>query len=100
MRYPHIVHAHFHDVLAHQRYDGSAIQRLNAFLAELAGRLAPATTHLPEDRLRLALTQVWASMSLLSMMPRLFDPFILLDFEALETRRAWVQQASRLLFVP
>ncbi|WP_426751197.1 TetR/AcrR family transcriptional regulator [Myxococcus sp. Y35] len=99
-RYPYIAHAHFHDALAQQRYDGRAIQRLNAFLAELAGRLAPATPHLTENRLRMALTQVWSSISLLSMMPRLFDQFILLDFGTLETRRAWVQQASRLLFVP
>ncbi|AKQ67240.1 Transcriptional regulator, TetR family [Myxococcus hansupus] len=100
LRYPYIAHAHFHDALAHQRYDGTAIQRLNGFLAEFAGRLAPAVPHLPENRLRMALTQVWSSLSLLSMMPRLFDQFILLDFGTLDTRRAWVQQSSRLLFVP
>lgn len=100
LRYPYIAHAHFHDALAHQRYDGTAIQRLNAFLAEFAGRLAPAVPHLPENRLRMALTQVWSSLSLLSMMPRLFDQFILLDFGTLDTRRAWVQQSSRLLFAP
>ncbi|QRO00052.1 TetR/AcrR family transcriptional regulator [Archangium violaceum] len=99
-RYPRIAHAHFHEALVHQRYDGAAIQRLNTFLGELASRLAPVTPHLSESGLRLALTQLWSSLSLLSMMPRLFDPFIRLDFGSLETRRAWVKQSSRFLFTP
>jgi AcrR family transcriptional regulator len=97
-RYPRIAHAHFREVLVHQRYEGMAIQRLNAFLGELAARLAPAAPHLTQDTLRMALAQVWSSLLLLSMMPKLFDPFILLDFGTLETRRAWVKQASRLIF--
>ncbi|ADO73247.1 TetR/AcrR family transcriptional regulator [Stigmatella aurantiaca] len=98
-RYPRIAHAHLHDALVHQRYDGAAIQRLNAFLGDLALRLAPVTPHLSEDKLRLALTQIWSSLFLLSMMPRLFDQFILIDFDTLETRRTWVKQSCRLLFV-
>lgn len=97
-RYPRIAHAHLRDVLVHQRYDGVAVQRLNAFLGQLAPRLAPAVPNLPENKLRMALAQVWSSMLLLSMTPRLFDQFILLDFGTLETRRAWVKQASRLVF--
>lgn len=97
-RYPRIAHAHFREVLVQQRYDGVAIQRLNAFLGELAPRLAPAAPHLTEHALRLALTQVWSSLLLLGMMPRLFDQFLLLDFATLETRRAWAKQASRMLF--
>lgn len=97
-RYPRIAHAHFREVFVHQRYDGVAIERLNAFLGELAPKLAPAAPHLPGDRLRLALAQVWSSVVLLGMMPRLFDQFILLDFGTLETRRAWAKQSSRLLF--
>ncbi|MCY1081066.1 TetR/AcrR family transcriptional regulator [Archangium lansingense] len=97
-RWPRIAHAHFREVLVHQRYEGMAIQRLNAFLGELAAKLAPAAPHLTPDMLRMALAQLWSSLLLLSMMPKLFDPFILLDFATLETRRAWVKQASRLIF--
>lgn len=96
--YPRIVHAHFREALVHQRYEGMAIQRLNTFLGELAPKLAPAAPHLTQEELRMALSQVWSSLILLSMMPRLFDQFILLDFRTLETRRAWVKQASRRLF--
>ncbi|MFP2924322.1 TetR/AcrR family transcriptional regulator [Pyxidicoccus sp. 3LG] len=96
-RYPRIAHAHLREVLVDQRYEGLAIQRLNAFLGELATKLTPATPLTP-DRLRLVLTQLWSSVLLLSMMPRVFDQFTLLDFRTLETRRAWVKQASRLLF--
>ncbi|MFY2563204.1 TetR/AcrR family transcriptional regulator [Corallococcus terminator] len=97
-RYPRIAHAHLHDALVHQRYDGAAIRELNAFLEALSGKLAPDTAHLTEERRRMALTQIWSSVSLMSMMPRVFDQLILLDFRTLETRRAWVKQSSRLLF--
>ncbi|QSQ13141.1 TetR/AcrR family transcriptional regulator [Myxococcus landrumensis] len=97
-RYPRIAHAHFHDALVHQRYDGAAIHRLNAFLEELSRKLAPATAHLTEDKRRIALVQLWSSVSLMSMAPRTFDQFILLDFRTLETRRTWVKQSLRLLF--
>ncbi|MCE9672097.1 TetR family transcriptional regulator [Myxococcus stipitatus] len=97
-RYPRIAHAHFHDVLVHQRYDGAAIQRLNDFLAELAERLAPAAPQLSPQKLRMALAQVWSGVALLAMMPRLFDQLLLLDFHTLETRRAWVKQTLRLVF--
>lgn len=99
-RYPRIAHAHLHDALVHQDYGSAAIQRLNAFLGELVSRLAPATPHLTEDRLRMALAQLWSPVLLLSMVPRLFDSFIHMDFGTLETRRAWVKQASRFLFTP
>lgn len=99
-RYPRIAHAHLHKALVHQRYDGPAIQRLNTFLGELATRLAPATPHLSESGMRLALAQLWSSVSLPSMMPRLFDSFVRFGFGTLETRRAWVKQASRLIFTP
>ncbi|MFY1827992.1 TetR/AcrR family transcriptional regulator [Myxococcus fulvus] len=97
-RYPRIAHAHLHDALVHQRYDGAAVQRLNAFLEELSRKLAPATPHLKEERRRLALTQVWSSILLVSMLPRVFDQVLLLDFRTLDTRRAWVKQYTRLLF--
>ncbi|MCP3136826.1 TetR/AcrR family transcriptional regulator [Pyxidicoccus xibeiensis] len=99
-RYPRIAHAHLREVLVSQRYEGLALERLNAFLGELVPKLAPAAPHLAQDKLRLALAQLWSSVLLLSMMPRVFDQFILLDFRTLETRRAWVKQASRLLFNP
>lgn len=97
-RYPRIAHAHFREVLVHQRYEGMAIQRLNSFLSELAAKLAPAAPHHTQNTLRMALAQIWSSLLLLSMMPKVFDPLILLDFGTLETRRAWVKQASRLIF--
>ncbi|MBJ6764411.1 TetR/AcrR family transcriptional regulator [Myxococcaceae bacterium JPH2] len=96
--YPRIAHAHFREALVHQRYEGAVIQRVNAFLAELAPRLAPATPQLSEVELRLALSQLWSSMYLLAMMPRLFDSFVALDFRSDKTRRAWVKQALRGLF--
>ncbi|WP_426745117.1 TetR family transcriptional regulator [Myxococcus faecalis] len=97
-RYPRIAHAHLHDALVHQRYDGAAVQRLNTFLEALSRKLAPATPHLKEARRRLALTQVWSSILLVSMLPRVFDQVLLLDFRTLDTRRAWVKQYTRLLF--
>ncbi|WP_141324494.1 TetR/AcrR family transcriptional regulator [Myxococcus sp. AB025B] len=97
-RYPRIAHAHLHDALVHQRYDGPAVQRLNTFLEALSRKLAPATPHLKEARRRLALTQVWSSILLVSMLPRVFDQVLLLDFRTLDTRRAWVKQYTRLLF--
>lgn len=97
-RYPRIAYAHLRDALVNHRYDGAAVRRLNTFLAELAPKVAPAAPHLTGDELRVALSQIWAALFLLAMMPKLFDPFVSLDFGDEERRRAWVRQMLKLLF--
>jgi AcrR family transcriptional regulator len=91
-QFPRIAHAHLHDALVKQSYGGLAVKRLNAFLGELAPRIAPATPHLSAEELRITLAQLWAAILMLGMLPGLFHAFLPLDFTREEDRRAWVQR--------
>lgn len=79
-----------------QRYDGDAIRRLNAFLEQLLERLAPEGGSERAEELRLLLMQAWGSLLLLGVLPRLFEPFLKLDFSDAAERRRFV----RALFAP
>ncbi|WP_224242516.1 TetR/AcrR family transcriptional regulator [Hyalangium gracile] len=96
-RFPRIAHAHLRDALVKQSYEGQAVKRLNAFLTELVPRIAPAVPHLSGEELRIALSQIWAAILLLGMLPGLFQKFVPLDFSVEEHRRAWVRQAMKTL---
>lgn len=91
-RYPRIAHAHLHDALVKQSYEGPAVKRLNAFLEELTLRVAPAAPHLSAEELRITLSQIWAALLTLGMLPGLFHAFLPLDFTQEANRRAWVQR--------
>jgi AcrR family transcriptional regulator len=91
-QFPRIAYAHLRDALVKQAYDSLAVKRLNAFLAELAPRLAPAIPHLSDTELRIALSQIWAALVTLGMLPGLFQGFVPLDFTREEDRRLWVRQ--------
>ncbi|MDY7225321.1 TetR/AcrR family transcriptional regulator [Hyalangium rubrum] len=97
-RFPRIAHAHLRDALVKQSYDAMAVKRLNAFLAELTPRIAPAVPHLSETALRIALSQIWAALMLLGMLPGLFQAFVPLNFDREEDRRAWGRQILKVLF--
>ncbi|WP_224360396.1 TetR/AcrR family transcriptional regulator [Hyalangium versicolor] len=96
-RYPRIAHAHLRDALVKQKYDGPAVKRLTAFLTELAPRIAPATPHLSDEQLRMALSQIWSTILLPGMLPHLFEAFAPIDFAHEEKRRAWVRQILKVL---
>lgn len=97
-RYPRIAHAHLRDALVKQSYEVPAVKRLNAFLEQLAPRIAPAVPHLSTEELRIALSQVWGALMLLGMLPGLFHAFAPLDFSQEEERRAWVRRMLKVLF--
>lgn len=99
-RYPRIAYAHMREALVNQRYDTPAVKQLNAFLAELAGRLAPALPHLSDAELRIALSQVWAVLMMQSIAPQLFTPFSRVDLDQPKHRRAFVKLLLERLVAP
>ncbi len=96
-RYPRLTYAHLREALVHQRYDGPAVKRLQGFLDQLFERLRPAVRSRPPEEARLALTQAWSSLVLLSLLPNLFTPFSQVDLEQPESRRVYVRQLVRQL---
>jgi AcrR family transcriptional regulator len=96
-RYPRVTYAHFRDALVNQRYDGPALKRLNGFLDQLLERLQPAAPSRPPREARLAVTQAWTTMVMLSLLPNLFTPFSQLDLEQPEHRRLFVRSLIKQL---
>jgi AcrR family transcriptional regulator len=94
--YPRLGYAHLREALVNQRYDGEAVRRLNAFLEQLLQRLAPEGDSERARELRLLLMQAWGSLLLLGVLPRLFEPFLKLDFSDAEVRERFVS----VLFAP
>lgn len=92
--FPRLAYAHLREALVNQRYDGDAIQRLNAFLDQLLERLASGKSAERVAELRLLLVQVWGSLLLFGVLPRLLDPFLSLDFSDAAMRARYL---SRLL---
>jgi AcrR family transcriptional regulator len=88
--YPRLAYAHLRDALVNQHYEGEAVTRLNAFLEQLLARLAPEPTSARAHELRLLLMQAWGSLLLLGVLPRLFEPFLKLDFSDAEVRVRYV----------
>ena len=92
--YPRLAYAHLRDALVNQRYDGDAVQRINAFLEALLERLAAGASTQRAGELRLLLVQAWGSVLLFAVLPQLFEPFLPLDFSNDEQRARY---AKRLL---
>jgi AcrR family transcriptional regulator len=90
-RYPRLSYAHLREALVHQRYDSPGVKRLNGFLDRLFERLQPAARPRPPVEARLALTQAWSSLVLLSLLPNLFTPFSQVNLDEPEHRRAYVR---------
>ncbi|HTV21741.1 MAG TPA: TetR family transcriptional regulator [Polyangiaceae bacterium] len=90
--FPRLAYAHLRDALVNQRYDGDAIVRLNAFLDQLLARLARGTSSERAAELRLLLVQVWGSLLLFGVLPRLLDPFLSLDFSQAEVRERYLRR--------
>jgi AcrR family transcriptional regulator len=88
--YPRLAYAHLRDALVNQRYEGEAVKRLNAFLEQLLARLAPQPTSARAAELRLLLVQAWGSLLMYGVLPRLFEPFLPLDFSDAEVRARYV----------
>jgi AcrR family transcriptional regulator len=88
--YPRLAYAHLRDALVNQRYEGEAVKRLNTFLERLLERLAPEPTSERAQELRLLLVQAWGSLLLHGVLPRLFEPFLRLDFSNAEVRARYV----------
>jgi AcrR family transcriptional regulator len=96
-RYPRLSYAHLREALVHQRYDSPGVKRLTGFLEQLFERLQPAARPRPPVETRLALTQAWSSLVLLSLLPNLFTPFSQVNLDEPEHRRAYVRGLIRQL---
>jgi len=90
--FPRLAYAHLRDALVNQQYDGDAIGRLNAFLQQLLERLAPEQGSARAAELRLLLVQAWQSLLLIGVLPRVFDPFLRLDFSDAEVRARYTSR--------
>jgi AcrR family transcriptional regulator len=93
--FPRIAYAHLREALVNQRYDGRAIQRLNQFLDELLARLVPGASAARAAEVRLVLVQKWSALVLLGLLPRLFEPFLPLDFADARSRERFVRELLR-----
>jgi AcrR family transcriptional regulator len=88
--FPRLAYAHLRDALVNQQYDGAAVTRLNAFLEQLLEHLAAEPASARAAELRMLLLQAWGSLLLLGVLPRLFEPFLTLDFSEAEVRAQFV----------
>jgi AcrR family transcriptional regulator len=96
--FPRLAYAHLREALVNQRYDGMAVTRLNGFLEELLERLVSEQTPERAPELRLLLVQAWGGLIAFGVLPRLFEPFLPLDFSDAEVRARYVSRLLAPLF--
>ena len=89
--WPRISYAHLREALTEQDYTSSAVVKLNAFLDTLHQKVSGPLGHRDPRLGRLLLSQMWANVVLLMLMPRLMAPFLCVDLSLADQRRAYVQ---------
>ena len=101
LRYPGTTKALFYGTLVDGKYDTLAMQKLNAFLEELAVDLASRGVALHDAELRSAIAQMAAASLLLSAtMPETFDRFTGFSLADPEARIAYLRRLAERLFRP
>lgn len=75
LRWPRVTEAHLHDALMRQDYDGTTVREANVFFEQFLTRIRPVLPQGSEADLKLSVIQMWSSLLLLSLMPRLFERF-------------------------
>jgi AcrR family transcriptional regulator len=91
-RAPKLSYAHLREALVNQRYDGPAVQRGIQFLEQLSERLVREKANCDQETLRLILVQIWSSMLLTTLLPKLYEPFVSLRLDDIEGRSRYVRQ--------
>lgn len=75
LRHPRRVEARFHEPLRAQAYDGPRVRELNDYLEGFLEVVGPALRPGTPDERRASVTQLWAALLALGLMPRLFEVF-------------------------
>ncbi len=75
LSHPRRLEARLYGPLREQAYDGVRVRELNDYLEGFLEVVAPALRAGPADERRASVTQLWAALLGLGLMPRLFEGF-------------------------
>ncbi len=95
--FPGLTRAHFYAVLSEGRTDSEAAKRLNDFVSQLAVDMHQRGISLEQEDLRLALTEITASVMLMIMVPDLFKQSTGLDLCDTAARHRFVSRLVKRL---
>jgi len=98
VNYPGITKSHLYNPMIKNEYNTYFVRRFNAFLGDVLSRIKSMEKKDKNIDLKLALVQIMSAVVFPSLISRIFDPFIRMNFKDTKERRRYVKSLVSLYF--